>query len=53
MLPFDFNRKAHTVLLNYISVHNIFITCMLTSNRRQFGLKVKSVLNQIFILVLL
>ena len=45
MLTFDFNRKAHT---NFPELYfcTPYFCCILTSNRRQFDVKMKSTLNR-------
>ena len=48
-LTFDFNRKSHAIYHSYISVGNMFISCILTLNRRQSDVKWKSILNRMFI----
>ena len=52
MLRSDFSRKAHMIFQNYFSLYAMCFSSTLTSNRRQFHVKLKSILNQIFILVL-
>ena len=52
MLRSDFSRKAHEFQELFFFVCNVF-SSTLTSNRRQFHVKLKSILNQIFILVFL
>ena len=61
MLRSDFSHKAHANFQNYFflgggggggGVSNVF-SSTLTSNRRQFHVKLKSILNKIFILVFL
>ena len=53
MLISDFSGKAHANFQNYFFVRNVFFSSPLTSNRRQFHVKLKSILNQIFVLVFL
>ena len=53
MLRSDFSRKAHTIFQNYFSLYAMCFSSTLTSNRRQIHVKLKSILNQIFILVFL
>ena len=49
MLTFYFNHKAHTNFQNYISVHDMFFSYILTSNLRQFDVKLKFMFKSIFI----
>ena len=52
MLRSDFSRMAHVNFQNYFFFgYNVFFSSTLTSNRRQFHVELKSILNQIFILV--
>ena len=53
MLRSDFSRKAHANFQNYYFLYAMCFSITLTSNRRQFHVKLKSILNQIFILVFL
>ena len=53
MLRPDFSRKAHPNFQNYFFYLYVMFLGSLTSNRRQFHVKLKSILNQIFILVFL
>ena len=53
MLRSDFGRKAHTNFQNYFSLYAMSFSSTLTSNRHQFHVKLKSILNQIIILVFL
>ena len=47
MLTFDFNRKAHTTIFPELYFcTQYFFCCILTSNRRQFDVKLKSTLNR-------
>ena len=52
MLRSDFSRKARANFQNYFFARNVF-SSTLTSNRRQFHVKLKSILNQIFLLLFL
>ena len=51
MLRSDFSRKAHTNFQNYSFGTQCVFSSTLTSYRRQFHIKLKSILNQIFTLV--
>ena len=53
MLRSDFSRKAHVNFQNYFSLYTMCFSSTLTSNRRQCDVKLKSILNQIFIMVFL
>ena len=53
MLIYDFSRKALANFQNYYFLYAMCFSSTLTSNRRQFRVKLKSILNQIFILVFL
>ena len=53
MLRSDFSRKARTIFQNYFSLCAMCFSSTLTSNRRQVHVKLKSILNQIFIFVFL
>ena len=53
MLISDFSRKAHANFQNYFFGYATCFPRTLTSNRRQFHVKLKSILNQIFTLVFL
>ena len=48
MLRSDFSRKAHANFQNYFSLNAMCFSSTLTSNRRQFHIKLKSILNQNF-----
>ena len=48
MLISDFRREAHTNFQIFF-VHNVFFSSTLTSNRRQFHVKLKSILNHVSI----
>ena len=50
MLRSDFGRKAHANFQYIFFLHNVFFSSKLTSNRRQLQVKLRSILNQIFIL---
>ena len=52
MLTSVLSRKAHANFQIYF-VHIVSFSGILTSNRRQFHVKLKSILNQIFILMFL
>ena len=51
MLRSNFIRKAHANFQNYFSLYAMCFSGKLTPNRRQFHVKLNSILNQIFILV--
>ena len=53
MLISDFMRNIHANVKKYFFLHALCFSSTLTSNRRQFQVKLKSILNQIFILVFL
>ena len=53
MLRSDFSRKAHASFQNFLCVYAMCFSSALTSNQRQFHVKLKSILNQIFIYVFL
>ena len=44
MLRSDFSRKAHANFQNYFSLYAMCFSSTLTSNRRQFHVKLKSIL---------
>ena len=47
MLRSDFSRKAHAYFLNYYFCRQYVFSSTLASNRRQFHVKLISILNQI------
>ena len=53
MLGSDFSREANTYLQNYYFLYTMCFSGTLTSNQRRYHVKLKSILNQIFILVFL
>ena len=53
MLRSDFSREAHTKFQNYFFCTQCGFSMTLMSNRRQFHVKLKSILNQMSILVFL
>ena len=53
MLRSDFSRKAHPNFQNFVFCIQCVFSSTMTSNRRQFHVKLKSILNQILILVFL
>ena len=48
MLNSDLRRKTHMNFQYDFFVRNVFFSSALTSNRRHFHVKLKSILNQIF-----
>ena len=51
MLTFDSNFMTHANFHNYIVVrYDVFLSCIMTSNRRRFDVKLKPTLNQVFVL---
>ena len=53
MLRSDFNRDGTHEFPELIFLRTMLFFSILTSNRRQYHVKLKSILNQIFILVFL